>query len=77
VRPGVLHDVGREGEPLLPRGLCAHPRLGVLAGPAAITQHPLELHLGGRVDHDDGIEVAATTVLGEQRDVVDDDAVLG
>ena len=32
----------------------AHPRLGVLAGPAAVAHHPLDLRLHGHVDHEHG-----------------------
>ena len=54
------------------RGLGGDPGLGLLAGPAAVADHPLDLHLGGDVDHDHRVEGVGPTRLGEQRDVVDD-----
>src|SRR6478609_3796072 len=74
-RAVVDDEVRRDRAALLRRRLRADPRLGVLAGPAPVAEHPLDLHLDRRLDHDDGVEGVRAAGLGEQRDVVDDDSV--
>ena len=55
-RAGVVDDVRRDRQPVLPRGLRGHPCLGVLAGHAALLDHPRHLGRDRDVDHDDRVE---------------------
>ena len=60
-------------QPLLPGGLRVDPGLGRLLGHAALPHQPLDLHPDGRVHHHNQIETALQVILGDQRDVEDDD----
>ena len=46
--------MGGDREAVLAAGLGADPRLGVLARPATIGRHPLDLHVGRCVHDEDG-----------------------
>src|SRR3954447_6423486 len=52
---GVLDDVRRDRPAVLPAGLCGNAGDCVALAPAAVTDHPLDLHVLRGVDHDDGV----------------------
>ena len=76
-RPGVVEPDVCGATAGVVAGLGGHPAAGVPLGGPPLLHEPTDPFLGGRVDHHGQVVAVLVPELDQQRDVVDDDRVVG